>query len=159
MKLELASFWVLPSLQEMNDTESDNSIPNKIAPCVSSVVLSTFSGVEAQKTAVVGQMWICGYTDPVQVWNWWRITGYPTIKHIESQADWPTDSLPYWMEPHANDDMVTVLEFPCQSGLPQLEAANNANYNAARDALLKIANYGTMYNETTGRIFWDAQGL
>ena len=132
------------------------TIADKIAPYVSSVALSTFSD---KKAAVVGQMWIYSYMNPTKMWDWWRITGYPTIKHIESPADRPTDRLPYWMEPHANADNEKVLQFPRRGALPQPEPANNANYNAARDELMKQANYGSTYNDNTGRIYWDTQGL
>ena len=150
--------YINPEIKGINDN-GVYSITDKIAPYVSSVALSTFSGVEAQKAAVVGQMWIYGYTDPVKVWDWWRITGYPTIKHIESPADRPTDRLPYWMEPHASDDNETILEWPRRASLPQPDAANNDNYNATRNELMKQPNYGTAYGDNSGRIYWDTQGL
>ena len=150
--------YINPEIKGINDN-GVYSITDKIAPYVSSVALSTFSGVEAQKAAVVGQMWIYGYTDPVKVWDWWRITGYPTIKHIESPADRPTDRLPYWMEPHASDDNETILEWPRRASLPQPDAANNDNYNATRNELMKQPNYGTTYGDNSGRIYWDTQGL
>ncbi|WP_071135072.1 hypothetical protein [Millionella massiliensis] len=77
---------------------------------------------------------------------------------VETPADRPTDHLPYWVEPHVNADYETALEFPRRGSLPQPEAANNNNYNAARNELLKQANYGTT-NDNAGRIFWNTQGL
>ena len=52
-----------------------------------------------------------------------------------------------------------ALTWPRRGSLPQPQAANNVNYNAARDELLTQPNYGSIYNETTGRIYWDKQGL
>ncbi|WP_283390924.1 SusD/RagB family nutrient-binding outer membrane lipoprotein [Millionella massiliensis] len=147
--------YINPEIVGINDN-GVYSITDKIGSYVNSVALSSFSD---QKAAVVGQMWIYSYLDPVKMWDWWRITGYPKIVEVETPADRPTDRLPYWMEPHANADYEKVLEFPRRSALPQPEAANNANYNAARDELMKQANYGSTYNDNSGRIFWDTQGL
>ena len=147
--------YINPEIVGINDN-GVYSITDKIGSYVTSVALSNFSD---QKAAVVGQMWIYSYLDPVKMWDWWRITGYPKIVEVETPADRPTDRLPYWVEPHANADYEKVLEFPRRSALPQPEAANNANYNAARDELMKQANYGTTYNDNSGRIYWDTQGL
>ena len=147
--------YINPEIVGINDN-GVYSITDKIGSYVTSVALSNFSD---QKAAVVGQMWIYSYLDPVKMWDWWRITGYPKIVEVETPADRPTDRLPYWVAPHANADYETVLEFPRRSALPQPEAANNANYNAARDELMKQANYGTTYNDNSGRIYWDTQGL
>ncbi|WP_071135066.1 SusD/RagB family nutrient-binding outer membrane lipoprotein [Millionella massiliensis] len=147
--------YINPEIVGINDN-GVYSITDKIGSYVTSVALSNFSD---QKAAVVGQMWIYSYLDPVKMWDWWRVTGYPKIVEVETPADRPTDRLPYWVAPHANADYETVLEFPRRSALPQPEAANNANYNAARDELMKQANYGTTYNDNSGRIYWDTQGL
>ena len=147
--------YINPEIVGINDN-GVYSITDKIGSYVTSVALSNFSD---QKAAVVGQMWIYSYLDPVKMWDWWRVTGYPKIVEVETPADRPTDRLPYWVEPHANADYEKVLEFPRRSALPQPEAANNANYNAARDELMKQANYGTTYNDNSGRIYWDTQGL
>ena len=117
---------------------------------------NALSAAADKKEAIVGQMWIYSYRQPQKMWDWWRLTGYPEIVDVNSPAERPTGL--YWMQPSTEADG-TVLTWPRRGALPQPEAANNANYNAARDALLEIANYGTMYNETTGRIFWDTQGL
>lgn len=117
---------------------------------------NALSAAADKKEAIVGQMWIYSYRQPQKMWDWWRLTGYPEIVDVNTPAERPTGL--YWMQPSTEADG-TVLTWPRRGALPQPEAANNANYNAARDALLKIANYGTMYNETTGRIFWDTQGL
>ena len=117
---------------------------------------NALSAAADKKEAIVGQMWIYSYRQPQKMWDWWRLTGYPEIVDVNTPAERPTGL--YWMQPSTEADG-TVLTWPRRGALPQPEAANNTNYNAARDALLKIANYGTMYNETTGRIFWDTQGL
>ena len=144
--------YINPEIVGINDN-GVYSITDKIGSYVTSVALSNFSD---QKAAVVGQMWIYSYRQPQKMWDWWRLTGYPEIVDVNSPAERPTGL--YWMQPSTEADG-TVLTWPRRGALPQPEAANNTNYNAARDALLKIANYGTMYNETTGRIFWDTQGL
>lgn len=132
------------------------SIDDKIASYVNSVALSSFSD---QKAAVVGQMWIYAYMNPPPMWDWWRITGYPKIVDVETPADRPTDRLPYWVKPYAQGDETKELYFPRRVALPQPEAANNTNYNNARNELLKEANYGTEYGQNIGRIYWDTQGL
>ena len=147
-----------PVVKDVNDNGL-YTIVDKIAPYVSNVSLSSFGDLESQKAAIVGQMWIYSYTNPTKMWDWWRLTGYPTITEVETPADRPTNRLPYWVEPHANADYEKVLEFPRRGTLPQPEPANNANYNAARDELLKQPNYGTTYGDNSGRIYWDTQGL
>ena len=147
--------FINPEVQGIN-SDGVYSITDKIAPYVQSVALASFSD---QKAAVVGQMWIYAYMNPTKMWDWWRLTGYPEIIPVETPADRPNNRLPYWVEPHANADKDQILEWPRRVALPQPEAANNTNYNNARNELLKQPNYGTEYNQNTGRIYWDTQGL
>ena len=148
--------YINPEIVGINDN-GVYSITDKIGSYVSSVALSTFGDLESQKAAIVGQMWIYGYPDPVKVWDWWRLTGYPTITEVETPADRPTDRLPYWVAPHPSDDHEKLLEWPRRSSLPQPDVANNNNYNATRDQLLKDPNYGTIYGDNSGRIYWDTE--
>lgn len=147
--------YINPEIAGINDN-GVYGITDKIGSYVSSIALGSFSD---QKAAIVGQMWIYSYMNPTRMWDWWRKTGYPTIKHVATPADRPTDRLPYWMEPRAEANEENVLEFPRRGALPGPKAANNANYNAARNELLKLPNYGSNYNDNVGRIFWDTQGL
>ena len=144
-----------PEIEGINDN-GVYSIDDKIAPYVNQVALSNFSD---KKAAVVGQMWIYAYMNPTKMWDWWRITGYPKIIDVDLPSNRPTDRLPYWVTPYAQGDKTKQLYFPRRGALPQPEAANNTNYNNARNELLKQANYGSTYDENTGRIYWDTQGL
>lgn len=109
-----------------------------------------------QKEAIVGQMWIYAYNQPIKMWDWWRLTGYPKIVEVNSPDERPTGL--YWVKPFskaAKDE----LSFPRRCELPQPQTINNDNYNAVREELkTTYPEYG-FYDETTGRIYWDKQGL
>ncbi|WP_304708186.1 SusD/RagB family nutrient-binding outer membrane lipoprotein [uncultured Rikenella sp.] len=130
------------------------SITDKIAPYVQAQALANAAD---KKEAIVGQMWIYAYNQPNKMWDWWRLTGYPKIVKVTTPADAAQVSGPYWVQPVPRTS-TNVLSFPRRASLPQPNELNNANYNAARDALLGPV-YGTTYNQTTGRIYWDVQGL
>ncbi|HIW10082.1 MAG TPA: SusD/RagB family nutrient-binding outer membrane lipoprotein [Candidatus Rikenella faecigallinarum] len=120
------------------------------------VANNSLTAAADQREAIVGQAWIYFYNQPQKMWDWWRKTGYPEIKESTSPATRPTGL--YWVKPSMRTSG-NPLEFPRRGSLPQPNTMNNINYNAARDELMTQPNYGSIYNETTGRIYWDTQGL
>ena len=146
-----------PKIVGVNDN-GVYSITDKIATYVAEQGVQF--AVKDQKEAIVGQMWIYAYNQPIKMWDWWRVTGYPKIKEVATPADRPTGL--YWVQPLTSDASSSednTLLFPRRGALPQPQALNNNNYNAARDELMTQPNYGATYGTTTGRIYWDVQGL
>lgn len=141
-----------PKIEGINDN-GVYSITDKIANYVSAQSLSNATD---KLEAIVGQMWIYSYKQPIKMWDWWRVTGYPKIVDVATPADRPNGL--YWVRPYTETSN-EQLEWPRRGNLPSAEAANNDNWNAIRDELLTQPNYGATYNQTTGRIFWDKQGL
>ncbi len=144
------TYTVNPRIVGINDL-AVYSISDKIASYVDGLVLSP--------EAIVGQMWIYAYKQPIKMWDWWRLTGYPEIKDVATPAD--RDQLLgqlYWVRPY-KANTTEALELPRRASLPTPVAANSGNWNAIRNVLLDQQNYGETYNETIGRIFWDLQGL
>ncbi len=139
---------VNPQVEGINDA-GVYSITDKIAPYVAAQALANATD---KKEAIVGQMWIYCYNQPIKMWDWWRLTGYPKIVEVKTPADRPTGL--YWMKPSTRT-AGNPLEFPRRGALPQPKPINNVNYNAARDELMTQPNYGSTYGATTGRIFWD----
>ena len=147
-----ATVWTNPAIVGVND-ESVYSITDKITGYVAAQALGNASD---QKEAIVGQMWIYAYNQPIKMWDWWRITGYPHIVEVATPADRPTGL--YWMKP-ATKSSGDPLDFPRRGALPQPQTINSDNYNAVREELrTTFPNYG-YYDVTTGRIYWDVQGL
>ena len=142
-----------PKIVGVNDTELYSITEADISDYTTAQALSSATD---KKEAIVGQMWIYAYNQPTKMWDWWRITGYPKLKTVKTPADRPSGL--YWVNPTARDNG-EALSFPRRASLPQPQAANNQNYEAARQLLLQQPMYGSMYNETTGRIFWDTEGL
>lgn len=120
------------------------------------VANNSLTAAADQREAIVGQAWIYFYNQPQKMWDWWRKTGYPKIVEVTSPATRPSGL--YWVKPSMRTSG-DPLEFPRRGSLPQPNTMNNTNYNATRDQLIQQPNYGTIYNETTGRIYWDQQGL
>ena len=145
------TYTVNPEIVGVNDN-GVYDISGQIAAYVANHSLSSAAD---KVEAIVGQMWIYAYNQPIKMWDWWRKTGYPKIVKVAAPANRPAGL--YWVEPYTTSE--EVLTWPRRSSLPQPQAANNANYNAARDELLTQPNYGSNYNTTTGRIYWDTQGL
>ena len=142
-----------PKIVGVNDN-GVYSITDKISPYL--IKQSLQFTLNDPKEAIVGQMWIYAYNQPIKMWDWWRVTGLPHIVEVPTPADRPTGL--YWVEPWARTSD-EKLEFPRRGSLPQPEPLNNNNYNAARDELMTQPNYGATYGTTTGRIYWDVQGL
>lgn len=128
-------------------------ITDKIAPYVTAQALANATD---KKEAIVGQMWIYAYNQANKMWDWWRVTGYPKIVEVATPADRPTGL--YWVKPSTRT-AGNPLEFPRRASLPQPNVLNNLNYNAARETLMNQPNYGSIYDQATGRIYWDVQGL
>lgn len=145
--------YVNPEIKGINDNGVYSISENMIANYVANNALGSATD---KIEAISGQMWIYCYKQPAKMWDWWRKTGYPEIKEVTSPANRPSGL--YWVKPTAQGDG-NQLEWPRRAALPQPEAINNANYNAAREVLLGTPNYGSTYNENTGRIYWDKQGL
>lgn len=145
--------FVNPEIVGINDNDQLYSINDKISAYVAAQALS---GATDKIEAITGQMWIYCYRSPAKMWDWWRKTGYPKIVEVDLPTDRPGGL--YWVTPYDNESG-QLLEWPRRGALPQPEIANNANYNETRDMLLTLPNYGSTYNQNTGRIFWDKQGL
>lgn len=139
-----------PAIVGINETEP-YSIADKIADYVTAQALGNASD---PKEAVVGQMWIYAYNQPIKMWDWWRKTGYPEIVEVSDPASRPTGL--YWMKPSMRTSG-NPLEFPRRASLPQPQAINNDNYNKARETLrTTFPEYGD-YATTSGRIYWDTE--
>lgn len=147
-----SGYMVNPKIQGINDN-GVYSITDKIDAYKSA---NSLANATDKAEAIVGQMWIYAYKQPIKMWDWWRVTGYPKIVTVDTPADRPNGL--YWVRPYT-ESSEEPLEWPRRGNLPSAEAANNANWNAIRDELLKQPNYGATYNQTTGRIYWDRQGL
>lgn len=149
------SILVNPTVEGIN---SDGVYAMDEAEIGAYVTAQALANATDQKEAVVGQMWIYAYNQPIKMWDWWRVTGYPKIKTVQSPADRPEGL--YWVQPERSSGTeADLLQFPRRGALPQPKAANNENYNAVRDELMKQPLYGATYGATTGRIYWDTQGL
>ncbi|MDE5945265.1 MAG: SusD/RagB family nutrient-binding outer membrane lipoprotein [Rikenella sp.] len=141
-----------PKVVGIND-KAPYSITDKIADYATAQALGNASD---QKEAIVGQMWIYAYNQPIKMWDWWRITGYPKIVEVNSPDERPTGL--YWVKP-ATKAAGDPLSFPRRGALPQPQTINSDNYNAVREELkTTYPEYG-VYDATTGRIYWDVQGL
>lgn len=128
-------------------------LTSKIAPYIAA---NSLTSATDPKEAIVGQVWIYSYNNPQRMWNWWRLTGYPKLVSVKTPAERPASL--YWVDPTPRTS-TNKLSFPRRCALPQPNSTNNENYEKAKDNLVKQANYGAAYNVTTGRIYWDVQGL
>jgi hypothetical protein len=144
-----------PEVVGINDSEPYAITADQIAAYVAAQALGNAAD---QKEAIVGQMWIYAYNQPIKMWDWWRLTGYPKIVDVNSPADAAALKGPYWVKPYTKSGG-EPLAFPRRGALPQPQTINNENFNAARETLkTTFPEYG-FYDATTGRIYWDKQGL
>lgn len=143
-----------PEVVGIND-EKPYSITDLIDGYVNAQALGNAAD---QKEAIVGQMWIYAYNQPIKMWDWWRITGYPKIVDVKTPAEAAALKGPYWVKPYTKS-AGEPLAFPRRGALPQPQTINSDNYNAVREELkTTYPEYG-FYDATTGRIYWDVQGL
>lgn len=97
---------------------------------------------------IVSQQWINLYMQPEEMWATWKRTGLPAFK---AQPD-PENGVAFLEEIRDAD---TELVIPRRNSLPTPNTENLANYNEAVKALCEDADYGTAYDRTEGRIWWD----
>ncbi len=82
------------------------------------------------------------------MWATWKRTGLPAFK----AQPVPAEGVAFLEEiRNAGDELV----IPRRNSLPTPNSMNIDNYNAAVEALMQDANYGTGTDRTEGRIWWD----
>lgn len=97
---------------------------------------------------IISQQWINLYRQPEEMWATWKRTGLPAFKN---QPD-PESGVAF-LERIQNTQEDLVI--PRRNSLPTPNSENLQNYNEAVKALCEDANYGTGYDRTEGRIWWD----
>lgn len=97
---------------------------------------------------IISQQWINLYRQPEEMWATWKRTGLPAFKN---QPD-PESGVAF-LERIQNTQEDLVI--PRRNSLPTPNSENLQNYNDAVKALCEDANYGTGYDRTEGRIWWD----
>ncbi len=99
---------------------------------------------------IVSQQWINLYMQPDEMWATWKRTGLPAFK----PQPVPEDGVAFLEEiRNAGVDLV----IPRRNSLPTPNSMNMENYNAAIEALKADSKYGTGYDRTEGRIWWDVE--
>lgn len=97
---------------------------------------------------IISQQWINLYRQPEEMWATWKRTGLPAFKAQPVPADGVA-----FLEEIRNAGVELVV--PRRNSLPTPNSMNIDNYNAAVEALMQDANYGTGTDRTEGRIWWD----
>lgn len=110
--------------------------------------------------SVSEQAWVYFYTNPKEMWTWWKLTGYPrTVRINGPDSDLPTRA--YFVQPTAgaSKDLTgggANLLWQRRGVLPKPNEKNAPNFRAAQSELVKSPIYQGL-NNTTGRIWWDTQ--
>lgn len=151
--------------------------PQMIDDYVASHPVAHYAG--GIKEAVAVQAWLGMFQNPEEMWAYWKLTGYPR------QLDYPfitrraaeVGSITVDDRFKANDNDVDIynqlptvasferpynnsnqpLDWPRRSVVPTPNAANIQSYYNVQDALMKTDGFGSDWNKTSTRIWWDNQ--
>lgn len=97
---------------------------------------------------IISQQWINLYMQPEEMWATWKRTGLPAFK---AQPN-PEGGIAFLEEiKNAGSDLV----IPRRNSLSTPNTENMQNYTDAVKALCEDADYGSGYDKTEGRIWWD----
>lgn len=128
------------------------------------VQLPAATGEEAVH-AIANQIWLSMYTDPMNAWGYWKLTGYPNTVAFPVGKN----TLPAWGDvPELPAAIVfeqpmegaTKMLWPRRQQVPTPNNQNMDNYFDIRDKLLEQTNpeFG-VWEANTGRIWWDMTPL
>lgn len=137
-------------------TINDNGVYDLTSKIDAYLAANSLDLAADKKEAIAAQMWVYCYNQPIKMWNWWRMTGYPKMVQVNSLAEEP--GIPYLAKPYTRTAQ-EPLQYPRRCRLPQPNTMNNDNYNVMKTELVNLPNYGATIEETVGRIYWDVNGL
>jgi len=99
---------------------------------------------------IISQQWINLFMQPDEMWGTWKRTGLPAFKDQPT----PEGGVAFLERVQSSQ---TDLVIPRRNSLPTPNSLNIDNYNSAVEALKGDAKYGTGYDRTEGRIWWDVE--
>lgn len=97
---------------------------------------------------IISQQWVNLFMQANEMWATWKRTGLPSF----NAEGTPEDGVAHFEEVKYNG---IDLVIPRRNVVPTPNSLNMENYNAAIEALLRDPKYGTDYDRTEGRIWWD----
>lgn len=109
-----------------------------------------FQSVSLEK--VISQQWVNLFMRPEEAWATWKRTGLPAFK---DQPD-PVNGVAF-LETIKSGNEKLVIPRRAALGAPNTE--NIVNYNEAIEELKKDPAYGSGFDDTGGRIWWDKKGI
>ena len=109
-----------------------------------------FQSVSLEK--IISQQWVNLFMRPEEAWATWKRTGLPAFKNQPE----PVDGVAFL---EAITSGAEKLLIPRRAALGAPNTENIENYNAAIEELKKDPAYGTSFDDTGGRIWWDKKGF
>lgn len=109
-----------------------------------------FQSVSLEK--IISQQWVNLFMRPEEAWATWKRTGLPAFKNQPE----PVDGVAF-LEAITSGAEKLIIPRRAALGAPNTE--NIENYNAAIEELKKDPAYGTSFDDTGGRIWWDKKGF
>lgn len=97
---------------------------------------------------IVSQQWVNLFMRPEEAWATWKRTGLPKFK----DQPIPEDGVAFLETIREGDEQLTI---PRRAALGAPNTANIDNYHTAIDELKADPGYGSDYDQTDGRIWWD----
>lgn len=128
------------------DINSDFYKPIASADIDAYVARPEFQSVSLEK--IISQQWVNLFMRPEEAWATWKRTGLPAFK---DQPE-PVNGVAFLETIKSGTEALTI---PRRAALRAPNTENIANYNAAIEELKQDPAYGTGFDDTSGRIWWD----
>jgi hypothetical protein len=128
------------------DPNSDFYKPITAADISAYLAKPAFQSVTLEK--IISQQWVNLFMRPEEAWATWKRTGLPAFK---DQPE-PDNGVAFLEAIAAGADKLTI---PRRAALGSPNTENIDNYNIAIEALKADPDYGSAFDQTGGRIWWD----
>ena len=101
---------------------------------------------------IISQQWVNLFMRPEEAWATWKRTGLPAFKNQPI----PENGVAFLETITTGSNKLFI---PRRAALPAPNKENLENYNKAIEELKADPAYGTSYDDTSGRIWWDKKGF
>lgn len=113
---------------------------------------------------IMTQTWFAMIFNPEEMWGMWKLTGYPQFIKIpvKTGTGAPGDSYQLPTVPGLEMGFTSGNEATAlarRAAVPQPQVENNENYMKIQSELMATPGFGSVWNDNTGRIWWDTKPM
>lgn len=163
----IATSSAYPLLPPYNGTSQDDKHLYKLTDDMIDTYVSSLLPLGKTGDAVseiMTQTWFAMIFNPEEMWGMWKLTGYPRFIKIPVKTgngapgtSYQLPTVPGLEMEFTSSNEATALAR--RAAVPQPQVENNENYMKIQSELMATPGFGTVWNNNTGRIWWDTKPM